>query len=233
MYFRAVLYSLGALPFLPMYGLTRWMQSARLICLSCLPSSSCLDLCSLVQLLHKYWWRARVQERSFGVPQCFTFMIFITIYCCPTCHIQTHYPCIVSFCRKAGLILSQLGDLSGWCHSLLQEPKISLQRTTLKFLACRYSEIKPYGFNWLELSRDLKKTCEEQMLNVLYNDYGDKDNWAGSRKDIKRTSSELGRRGVYRSRLLGFFTWIFNTPDRSLMIALLTERERECLFLLT
>ncbi|KAK9403873.1 astrotactin-1 [Crotalus adamanteus] len=61
--------------------------------------------------------------------------------------------------RKAGLILSQLGDLSSWCHSLLQEPKISLQRTTLKFLACRYSEIKPYGFSWLELSRDLKKTC--------------------------------------------------------------------------
>uniref|UniRef100_A0A8C5SGU1 Astrotactin-1 n=1 Tax=Laticauda laticaudata TaxID=8630 RepID=A0A8C5SGU1_LATLA len=78
--------------------------------------------------------------------------------------------------RKAGLILSQLGDLSSWCHSLLQEPKISLQRTTVKFLACRYSEIKPYGFNWLELSRDLKKTCEEQMLSVLYNDYGDKDN---------------------------------------------------------
>ncbi|KAH0618251.1 hypothetical protein JD844_017275 [Phrynosoma platyrhinos] len=78
--------------------------------------------------------------------------------------------------RKAGLILSQLGDLSTWCHGLLQEPKIGLQRTSLRFLACRYSEIKPYGFSWLELSRDLKKTCEEQMLNVLYNDYGDKDN---------------------------------------------------------
>ncbi|XP_072854307.2 astrotactin-1 isoform X1 [Pogona vitticeps] len=78
--------------------------------------------------------------------------------------------------RKAGLILSQLGDLSAWCHGLLQEPKIGLQRTSLKFLACRYSEIKPYGFTWLELSQDLKKTCEEQTLTVLYNDYGDKEN---------------------------------------------------------
>lgn len=84
--------------------------------------------------------------------------------------------CVSIFCRKAGLILAQLGDLSAWCHGLLQEPKIGLQRTSFKFLACRYSEIKPYGFSWMELSRDLKKTCEEQMLSVLYNDYGDKDN---------------------------------------------------------
>ncbi|OXB84305.1 UNVERIFIED_CONTAM: hypothetical protein H355_007188 [Colinus virginianus] len=77
--------------------------------------------------------------------------------------------------RKAGLILSQLGDLSSWCNGLLREPKISLQRSSLKYLACRYSEIKPYGLNWSELSRDLKKTCEEQTLSVLYNDYGDKD----------------------------------------------------------
>lgn len=80
-----------------------------------------------------------------------------------------------SRCRKAGLILSQLGDLSSWCNGLLQEPKISLQRSSLKYLACRYSEIKPYGLDWSELSRDLKKTCEEQTLTVLYNDYGDKD----------------------------------------------------------
>lgn len=78
-------------------------------------------------------------------------------------------------CRKAGLILSQLGDLSSWCNGLLQEPKISLQHSSLKYLACRYSEIKPYGLDWSELSRDLKKTCEEQTLSVLYNDYGDKD----------------------------------------------------------
>ncbi|KFO60980.1 Astrotactin-1, partial [Corvus brachyrhynchos] len=77
--------------------------------------------------------------------------------------------------RKAGLILSQLGDLSSWCNGLLQEPKISLQRSSLKYLACRYSEIKPYGLDWSELSRDLRKTCEEQTLSVLYNDYGDKD----------------------------------------------------------
>ncbi|KAK7805744.1 hypothetical protein U0070_007704 [Myodes glareolus] len=75
--------------------------------------------------------------------------------------------------RKAGLILSQLGDLSSWCNGLLQEPKISLRRASLKYLGCRYSEIKPYGLDWSELSRDLRKTCEEQTLSVPYNDYGD------------------------------------------------------------
>lgn len=80
-------------------------------------------------------------------------------------------PC--SLHRKAGLILSQLGDLSSWCNGLLQEPKISLRRGSLKYLGCRYSEIKPYGLDWSELSRDLRKTCEEQTLSVLYNDYGD------------------------------------------------------------
>ncbi|XP_006907963.1 astrotactin-1 [Pteropus alecto] len=75
--------------------------------------------------------------------------------------------------RKAGLILSQLGDLSSWCNGLLQEPRISLRRSPLKYLGCRYSEIKPYGLDWSELSQDLRKTCEEQTLSVPYNDYGD------------------------------------------------------------
>ncbi|MBZ3887484.1 Astrotactin-1 [Sciurus carolinensis] len=75
--------------------------------------------------------------------------------------------------RKAGLILSQLGDLSSWCDGLLQEPKIGLRRSALKYLGCRYSEIRPYGLDWSELSRDLRKTCEEQTLSIPYNDYGD------------------------------------------------------------
>lgn len=93
----------------------------------------------------------------------------------PRCLFPMASPLAHPHCRKAGLILSQLGDLSSWCNGLLQEPKISLQRSSLKYLACRYSEIKPYGLDWSELSRDLKKTCEEQTLSVLYNDYGDKD----------------------------------------------------------
>ncbi|KAM7053701.1 astrotactin-1 isoform 3-T3 [Molossus nigricans] len=75
--------------------------------------------------------------------------------------------------RKAGLILAQLGELSSWCNGLLQEPKISLRRGSLKYLGCRYSEIKPYGLQWSELSQDLRKTCEEQTLSIPYNDYGD------------------------------------------------------------
>lgn len=48
-----------------------------------------------------------------------------------------------------------------------------MRRSSLKYLGCRYSEIKPYGLDWSELSRDLRKTCEEQTLSIPYNDYGD------------------------------------------------------------
>ncbi|MEE6495990.1 hypothetical protein FKM82_002196 [Ascaphus truei] len=76
--------------------------------------------------------------------------------------------------RKAGLILSQLDLLSPWCSHLLGEPRISLRRSSLRHLACRYSEVKPQTLNWAEMSRDLRKNCEEQMLIVLSNDYGDR-----------------------------------------------------------
>ncbi|KAK6484675.1 astrotactin-1-like isoform X1 [Huso huso] len=75
--------------------------------------------------------------------------------------------------RKAGLILSQLDHLSGWCGGLLQEPKIGLRRVSLKYLACRYTDTKSFGLNWVDLSLDIRKACEEQMLSVLYNDYGE------------------------------------------------------------
>ncbi|XP_069050150.1 astrotactin-1 isoform X1 [Lepisosteus oculatus] len=75
--------------------------------------------------------------------------------------------------RKAGLILSQLDDLSGWCSGLLQEPKIGLRRASLKYLACRYTDTKSFGLNWVDLGRDIRKACEEQVLPVLYNDYGE------------------------------------------------------------
>ncbi|XP_077132366.1 astrotactin-1 isoform X2 [Ranitomeya variabilis] len=79
--------------------------------------------------------------------------------------------------RKAGLVLSQLEALSPRCSYLLGEPRISLRRSSLRYLACRYSEPKPIAVNWTELSRDLRKNCEEQILIVLSNDYGDsKDN---------------------------------------------------------
>uniref|UniRef100_A0A6I8SKB5 Astrotactin 1 n=1 Tax=Xenopus tropicalis TaxID=8364 RepID=A0A6I8SKB5_XENTR len=79
--------------------------------------------------------------------------------------------------RKAGLVLSQLDSLSPWCSHLLSGPRITLRRSSIHYLACRYSEVKPHALNWLELSRDLRKNCEEQVLVVLSNDYGDrKDN---------------------------------------------------------
>ncbi|KAI7809684.1 putative astrotactin-1, partial [Triplophysa rosa] len=75
--------------------------------------------------------------------------------------------------RKAGLILSQLDELSGWCRGLLQEPKIGLRRASLKYLSCRYTDTKAFGLNWLNLGQDLRKACEDQTLSVMYNDYGE------------------------------------------------------------
>ncbi|KAM6948581.1 astrotactin-1 isoform 3-T3 [Aplochiton taeniatus] len=75
--------------------------------------------------------------------------------------------------RKAGLILSQLETLSGWCRGLLQEPKIGLRRMSLKFLSCRYTDTKGFGLNWVDLGQDVRKACEEQLLPVMYNDYGE------------------------------------------------------------
>ncbi|CAL8314361.1 unnamed protein product, partial [Gadus morhua 'NCC'] len=75
--------------------------------------------------------------------------------------------------RKAGLILSQLEQLSGWCRGLLQEPRIGLRRMSLRFLSCRYSDTKAFGLNWVDLGQDLRKACEDQTLAVMYNDYGE------------------------------------------------------------
>uniref|UniRef100_A0A671WJ11 Astrotactin 1 n=1 Tax=Sparus aurata TaxID=8175 RepID=A0A671WJ11_SPAAU len=75
--------------------------------------------------------------------------------------------------RKAGLILSQLDELSLWCKGLLQEPKIGLRRMSLKFLSCRYTDTKAFGLNWSDMGQDVHKACDEQTLTVMYNDYGE------------------------------------------------------------
>ncbi|XP_062336863.1 astrotactin-1 isoform X6 [Osmerus eperlanus] len=75
--------------------------------------------------------------------------------------------------RKSGLILSQLDYLSGWCRGLLQEPKIGLRRVSLKYLSCRYTDTKSFGLNWVDLGQEIRKACDEQLLPVLYNDYGE------------------------------------------------------------
>lgn len=75
--------------------------------------------------------------------------------------------------RKAGLILSQLNEVSPWCKGLLREPKIGLRRMSLKFLSCRYTDAGAFGMNWAVVGQDVHKACDEQVLAVLYNDYGE------------------------------------------------------------
>ncbi|ROL44533.1 Astrotactin-1 [Anabarilius grahami] len=72
---------------------------------------------------------------------------------------------------KAGLILSQLDELSGWCRGLLQEPKIGLRRASLKYLSCRYTDTKAFGLSWVNLGQDLhalKPDCPTNVLGLFH-----------------------------------------------------------------
>lgn len=44
---------------------------------------------------------------------------------------------------------------------------------SLKFLSCRYTDSKAFGQNWSDMGQDVHKACDEQMLAVMYNDYGE------------------------------------------------------------
>lgn len=97
-------------------------------------------------------------------------------FLCPCLEIiHNHTLILYRLCpnRKAGLILSQLDELSPWCKGLLQEPKIGLRRMSLKFLSCRYTDTKVFGLNWSDMGQDVQKACDEQTLTVMYNDYGE------------------------------------------------------------
>ncbi|XP_042335216.1 astrotactin-2 isoform X2 [Sceloporus undulatus] len=75
--------------------------------------------------------------------------------------------------RKAHLILRRLEKVSGHCSTLLRSPYIQSHTDTMPYLFCRSEEVRPPGMVWYSILKDTKITCEEKMVSMLRNMYGE------------------------------------------------------------
>lgn len=76
-------------------------------------------------------------------------------------------------CRKAHLILRRLEKVSGHCSTLLRSAYIQSRTETMPYLFCRSEEVRPPGVVWYSILKDTKVTCEEKMVSMLRNTYGE------------------------------------------------------------
>uniref|UniRef100_A0A8C6YK53 Astrotactin 2 n=1 Tax=Naja naja TaxID=35670 RepID=A0A8C6YK53_NAJNA len=75
--------------------------------------------------------------------------------------------------RKAHLILRRLEKVSNHCSSLLRSAYIQSRTDTMPYLFCRSEEERSQGMVWYNVLKDTKITCEEKMISLLRNMYGD------------------------------------------------------------
>lgn len=75
--------------------------------------------------------------------------------------------------RKAHLILRRLEKVSGHCSTLLRSAYIQSRTETMPYLFCRSEEVRPPGVVWYSILKDTKVTCEEKMVSMLRNTYGE------------------------------------------------------------
>ncbi|XP_063001040.1 astrotactin-2 [Elgaria multicarinata webbii] len=75
--------------------------------------------------------------------------------------------------RKAHLILRRLEKVSGHCSTLLRSAYIQSRTDTMPYLFCRSEEVRPPGMVWYSILKDTKITCEEKMVSMLRNMYGE------------------------------------------------------------
>ncbi|NWY39713.1 ASTN2 protein, partial [Sylvia atricapilla] len=75
--------------------------------------------------------------------------------------------------RKAHLILRRLEKVSRHCSTLLRSAYIQSRTETMPYLLCRSEEVRPPGVVWYSILRDTKVTCEEKMVSMLRNTYGE------------------------------------------------------------
>lgn len=87
---------------------------------------------------------------------------------CPHCSVPV---CVPS--RKAHLILRRLEKVSSHCSTLLRSAYIQSRTETMPYLFCRSEEVRPPGMVWYSILRDTKVTCEEKMVSMLRNTYGE------------------------------------------------------------
>ncbi|XP_020930145.1 astrotactin-2 isoform X1 [Sus scrofa] len=75
--------------------------------------------------------------------------------------------------RKAHLILRRLERVSSHCSSLLRSAHIQSRVDTVPYLFCRSEEVRPAGMVWYSILKDTKITCEEKMVSMARNTYGE------------------------------------------------------------
>uniref|UniRef100_A0A8C8SMG6 Astrotactin 2 n=1 Tax=Pelusios castaneus TaxID=367368 RepID=A0A8C8SMG6_9SAUR len=75
--------------------------------------------------------------------------------------------------RKAHLILRRLEKVSSHCSTLLRSAYIQSRTDTMPYLFCRSEEVRPAGMVWYSILKDTKVTCEEKMVSMLRNMYGE------------------------------------------------------------
>ncbi|XP_051787894.1 astrotactin-2-like isoform X2 [Erpetoichthys calabaricus] len=75
--------------------------------------------------------------------------------------------------RKAHLILRRLDRVSRYCAALLRSAYIQSRTDTAPYLFCRSDEVRPPNTVWHGSLQDIKVTCEEKLMSVPRNIYGD------------------------------------------------------------
>ncbi|XP_049630079.1 astrotactin-2 isoform X3 [Suncus etruscus] len=75
--------------------------------------------------------------------------------------------------RKAHLILRRLERVSRHCSSLLRSAHIQSRVDTVPYLFCRSEEVRPAGMVWYSILKDTRITCEEKMVSMARNMYGE------------------------------------------------------------
>ncbi|XP_078406460.1 astrotactin 2 isoform X5 [Cetorhinus maximus] len=79
--------------------------------------------------------------------------------------------------RKAHLILKRLDNVSDRCASLLHSAYIQSHIDSVLYFICRMEETRPTGMVWYSTLHDAKVTCDEKLMSVPRNIYGDTKLW--------------------------------------------------------
>lgn len=106
------------------------------------------------------------QDRAGGRTQKFCLLFSPVLF--PHCSVPIPVPS-----RKAHLILRRLEKVSSHCSTLLRSAYIQSRTETMPYLFCRSEEVRPPGMVWYSILKDTKVTCEEKMVSMLRNTYGE------------------------------------------------------------
>ncbi|XP_067868799.1 astrotactin-2-like isoform X6 [Heterodontus francisci] len=79
--------------------------------------------------------------------------------------------------RKAHLILKRLDNVSNRCASLLHSAYIQSHIDSVLYFICRMEETRPTGMVWYSTLHDARVTCDEKLMSVPRNIYGDTKLW--------------------------------------------------------